>query len=318
MSIIVDESETIAPAHQPEREQQRRTSRTKALAWARRAPLLPALIFVIALTQAPFVVTLVISFLNWNALYPNDISFAGVDNFIDTFTNERLRTAILVSIGLTLAVVFLSVLIGLGAAILLDRKFVGRGIVRTLFITPFLLVPVATALMWKNLIVNPEYGLVNGILTAVFGDDAPQPDFITSFPLGVIAVSLIWQWTPFMMLIILAGLQSRPLDVLEAAQIDGASARQIFRYMTIPHLRRYLELAALLGSLYVVQNFDTVSTMTAGSLGTANMPYVIYQGFFRAQDYGQAAASGVLIVFGTLILATFILRQASSLLSEEK
>lgn len=292
--------------------------RSRALAWARRAPLLPALIFVIVLTQAPFLVTLGISFLNWNALYPNDISFAGVDNFVRTFTDERLRSAIFVSIGLTLAVVMISVLIGLGAAILLDRKFVGRGIVRTLFITPFLLVPVATALMWKNLIVNPEYGLLNGLLRLIFGDDAPQPDLITTFPLGVIAVSLIWQWTPFMMLIILAGLQSRPLDVIEAAQIDGASPWQTFRYMTIPHLRRYLELAALLGALYVVQNFDTVATMTAGSLGTANMPYVIYQGFFRAQDYGQAAASGVLIVFGTLILATFILRQASSLLSEEK
>ena len=126
--------------------------------------MLPALIFVIVLTQAPFLVTLGISFLNWNALYPNDISFAGVDNFVRTFTDERLRSAIFVSIGLTLAVVMISVLIGLGAAILLDRKFVGRGIVRTLFITPFLLVPVATALMWKNLIVNPEYGLLNGLL----------------------------------------------------------------------------------------------------------------------------------------------------------
>jgi sorbitol/mannitol transport system permease protein len=294
-----------------------RNTPSKAMAWARRAPLLPALIFVIALTQAPFIVTLVISFLNWNALYPNDIGFAGIDNFVSTFTNERLRTAVLVSVGLTLSVVLISVLLGLGAAILLDRRFAGRGIVRTLFITPFLLVPVATALMWKHLIVNPEYGLVNGILTVIFGKDAPQPDFLSTFPLGVIAVSLIWQWTPFMMLIILAGLQARPLDVLEAAQIDGASTWQIFRYMTIPYLRRYLELAALLGSLYVVQNFDTVSTMTAGSLGTANMPYVIYQGFFRAQDYGQAAASGVIIVFGTLFLATFILRRASSLLAED-
>jgi ABC-type glycerol-3-phosphate transport system permease component len=94
--------------------------------------------------------------------------------------------------------------------------------------------------------------------------------------------ALVWQWTPFMMLILLAGLQGRPLDVIEAARIDGANSWQIFRSMTLPHLRQYLELGALLGSIYIVQNFDAVFTITSGGLGTANLPYTIYQIFYQA------------------------------------
>jgi sorbitol/mannitol transport system permease protein len=120
-----------------------------------------------------------------------------------------------------------------------------------------------------------------------------------------------------MMLILLAGLQSRPLDVVEAASIDGASSWQVFRYMTFPHLRQYLELGGLLGSIYVVQNFDAVFTITSGGLGTANLPYTIYQTFYNAQDYGRASAAGVVTVIGTIIIATFALRTVSTLFREE-
>jgi sorbitol/mannitol transport system permease protein len=269
-----------------------RTGLDRAAAWARRAPLLPALVFMIAVTQLPFVVTIVISFFDWNALYPNDVKFGWLDNYVNVFTD----------------------------AALLDRHFWGRGIVRTIMITPFLIVPVAAALLWKHALFNPEYGLLNGTLNwagGILGLQAPQPDWISMQPLGAIEVDLIWQWTPFMMLILLAGLQSRPLDVIEAARIDGASTWQVFRFMTLPHLRRYLELAALLGSIYIVQNFDAVFTITSGGLGTANLPYSIYQTFFLAHDYGAASAAGVVIVIGSLLLATFALRTVSTLLKEE-
>jgi sorbitol/mannitol transport system permease protein len=150
-----------------------------------------------------------------------------------------------------------------------------------------------------------------------FGPNAPQPDWISEMPLGSVIAALVWQWTPFMMLIILAGLQGRPLDVIEAARIDGCSAWQVFRYMTFPHLRQYLELGALLGSIYIVQNFDAVFTITSGGLGTANLPYVIYQIFYTAHDYGKASAAGVVVVIGTIIIATFALRTVSSLFREE-
>jgi sorbitol/mannitol transport system permease protein len=289
--------------------------------WARRAPLLPALIFTIVVTQLPFVATLVISFMNWNAYYPDEIGFTGVDNYVAVVTDVNMRDSIIVTIELTVVVVLVSLFLGMVIALLLDRKFRGRGVVRTMMITPFLIVPVAAALVWKHALYNPEYGLLNGALTWIWGlfgsTNPPQPDWITTAPLVSIEVALIWQWTPFMMLILLAGLQSRPLDVIEAAGIDGASSWQVFRYMTFPHLRQYLELGGLLGAIYIVQNFDYVFTITSGGLGTANLPYTIYQTFYQAHDYGRASAAGVVVVIGTIAIATLALRTVSSLFREE-
>jgi len=295
--------------------------RRRSDAWSRRAPLLPALVFLVVVTQLPFLVTLITSFTNWNAYYPDERGFAGLDNFGRVLTDVSTRNAILTTIVLTATVVLVSLALGLGIALLLDRKFFGRGAVRTMLIAPFLVVPVAAALLWKHALYNPQYGLFNGLLTAVwslFGsDNPPQLEWISTMPLIAIEASLVWQWTPFMMLILLAGLQSRPLDVIEAARLDGATAWQVFRYMTFPHLRQYLELAGLLGSIYVVQNFDAVFTITSGGLGTANLPYTIYQTFYNAHDYGRASAAGVVVVVGTIIIATFALRTVSSLFREE-
>ncbi|NLU66057.1 sugar ABC transporter permease [Streptomyces sp. HNM0574] len=289
-------------------------------AWAARGPLLPALVFLILVTQLPFVATLVISLFEWNAFYPDERTFGGLANYQQVLTEPALRDAVLTTILLTVTVVLVSLLLGLGLALLLDRSFRGRGLVRTLLIAPFLVVPVAAALLWKHVLYNPEYGLFNGLLTWLSGGtpgDAPQPDWVAEMPLGAVEASLVWQWTPFMMLILLAGLQSRPADAIEAARIDGAGPWQIFRYLTLPHLRRYLELGALLGSVHIVQNFDAVFTLTSGGLGTANLPYTIYQTFYQGHEYGRASAAGVLVVIGSLIIATFALRVVSSLFSEE-
>jgi sorbitol/mannitol transport system permease protein len=299
----------------------RSASAARRAVWARRAPLLPALVFMIVITQLPFVATLIISFMNWNALYPNQIGFTGIANYRTVLTDSILRASIVTTIELTVGVVLISLLLGLLIALLLDRVFFGRGVVRTMLIAPFLVVPVAAALLWKHALYNPVYGLFNGLLTVVWGwfgsSHPPQPDWITGMPKGSIIFELVWQWTPFMMLILLAGLQSRPAEAMEAATVDGAGAWQTFRYITLPHLRRYLELGALLGSIYVVQNFDSVFTITSGGLGTANLPYTIYQTFYQAHDYGRASAAGVVVVIATIIIATFALRVVSSLFREE-
>ncbi|WP_030420001.1 carbohydrate ABC transporter permease [Streptomyces sp. NRRL F-5065] len=299
----------------PGRPAARRPNRLRA--WATRAPLLPALIFMIVVTQLPFVATLVISFFDWNALYPDQRGFAGFANYGEVLTNPELRRSVGTTILLTVTVVLVSLVLGLLLALLLDRRFRGRAVVRTMLIAPFLLVPVAAALMWKHLLFNPEYGLFNGILHAVGGDGAAQPDWISEMPLLAVEAALIWQWTPFMMLILLAGLQSRDSELIEAARMDGANGWQIFVHITLPHMRRYLELGVLLGSIYIVQNFDAVFTITSGGLGTANLPYTIYQTFYQAHENGLASAAGVIVVIGSLILATFALRVVSSLFREE-
>ena len=281
--------------------------------WGRRVPLLPALVFIIILTQIPFLATLIISFMNWEANYPNEIAFGTLNNYVQVFTDPALRSSVGFTIVLTVTVVLVSLVLGLSISLLLNRNFFGRGIVRTMMITPFLIVPVAAALLWKHAIYNPVYGLLNGLLTLVGG---PQPDWITDFPRLAIEVQLIWYWTPFMTLILLAGLQSRPGDVLEAANVDGASAWQTFRFITMPHMRRYLELGGLLGSIYVIQTFDTVFVMTAGSLGTANLPFTVYETLYSAQNYGLASAQGVVVVIFSIAIATFLLRTVSTLFEE--
>jgi sorbitol/mannitol transport system permease protein len=281
--------------------------------WVRRIPLLPALVFIIILTQIPFIATLIISFMNWQANYPNEIFFGTLNNYVTVFTDAALRSSVWFTIVLTVTVVIVSLALGLGISLLLNRSFFGRGVVRTFMITPFLIVPVAAALLWKHAIYNPVYGLLNGLLTWVGG---PQPDWITDFPRLAIEVQLIWYWTPFMTLILLAGLQSRPGDVLEAANVDGANSWQTFRFITMPHMRRYLELGGLLGSIYVVQTFDTVYVMTAGALGTANLPYTVYETLYSAQDYGLASAQGVVVVIFSIAIATFLLRTVSTLFEE--
>ncbi|PRY14016.1 carbohydrate ABC transporter permease [Kineococcus rhizosphaerae] len=305
----------------PDRPQVHAGSARKAADWARRAPLLPALIFTIVVTQLPFVATIVISFMNWNSYYPQDRGFGGVSNYVSVFTNAQLRSAVVNTVILTVTVVLVSLVLGMLIALLLDRKFAGRGAVRTMMIAPFLVVPIAAALLWKHALFNPNYGLLNGTLNAIwklFGSDsAPQVDWLSTAPKIAIEVSLVWQWTPFMMLILLAGLQSKPADAEEAARMDGATSFQIFRYLTFPHLRQYLELGGLLGAIYIVQNFDAVFTITAGGLGTANLPYTIYQTVFSAHDYGLASAMGVVVVIATIVVATFALRVVSSMFKQE-
>jgi sorbitol/mannitol transport system permease protein len=305
----------------------KRSSRER---WSRRGPLL---VFTILVTQIPFLITLAISTLNWNIQRPGEKSFlglgqyqsfAGFDNFVTVFTDARLRTAVINTIVLTSSVVIISTLIGLALAVLLDRKFPGRGLARTLLIAPFLVMPVASALLWKHALYNPDYGLLNGVLNWIwqlFGaDQGPVVDWVSSYPMPAVIAALVWQWTPFMMLILLAGLQSQSGDILEAAKIDRASPVQIFRFITLPHLRRYIELAALLGTVYVVQTFDAIFTITQGGPGSAttNLPYEIYLTMFRKFEYGEAAAAGVVVVIGTIIIATFALRTISSLFSEEE
>jgi sorbitol/mannitol transport system permease protein len=307
-------------------------TRTRRERWLRRGPLLPALIFTVVITQLPFVVTLVVSVLRWNVLQPGSRSllgfgnyqgFAGLDNYKVVFTDDRMRAAVVNTVVLTLSVVIGSLLVGLALAILLDRKFPGRGLARTLCIAPFLIMPVASSLLWKHIIYNPEYGLINGTLNWVwhlFGSDqGPQIDWVTHTPMLAVVVSLIWQWCPFMMLILLAGLQAQPADSLEAAGLDGAGPVQTFRYITFPHMRRYLELAGILGCIYVVQSFDAVYTITSGGPGTAttNFPYEIYLTMFRKYDYGEAAAAGVVVVAMMLVVFTFAMRVFSSLVTEE-
>jgi len=284
--------------------------------WLRRLPLLPALVYVILITQIPFLMTVYYSFFSWNLLKPGSFRFTGLDNYAGLLTDERVRTAVLNTVVLTVAVIGISVVLGLAIATLLNSEVFGKGLMRTLMIAPFLIMPTAGALIWKDTLLNPLFGLLPYLL-APFG--LGRVDWVNQYPMVAVVTVEVWRWTPFMMLIILAGLQSQNPEVLEAARVDGANAFQAFRRITLPLVRPFLELGALLGSLFVVQTFDSIYMLTFGGPGedTTNVPFLLYLVAFQGFNIGQASAIGVVAVILTTIVATFALRTLFSIFQME-
>ncbi len=284
--------------------------------WRRRLPLLPALLFTIVLTQVPFVMSVYYSFTDWKIVPPSPREFVGLENYGRLFRDEFFREATLTSLQLTLVPVFGSLVLGAGFALLLDRKFFGQGFVRTLIITPFLMMPVVVGLIWKNQMFHGLYGVLNSVVEALGG--APV-EFVSRYPTWAIAAVLIWQWTPFMMLIILAGLQSQPADVIEAAKVDGAKPFAIFRQLTLGHLRPYMELGILLGTIYLIQVYDQIAVMTGGGSGSTNVPYFVFQrSIGGGWEFGQASSYSIVVVIASIVIATIALRVLSGLLKGEE
>lgn len=285
-------------------------------AWLRRLPLLPAFVYVIIITQIPFALTVYYSFFSWNLLKDNSFKFAGLENYASLVTNESIRIAVWNTVLLTVSVIAISVVLGLAVAMLLNSEVFGKGFMRTLMIAPFLIMPTAGALIWKDTLLNPLFGLMPYVL-APFG--LGSVDWVNQYPMVSVVGVEVWRWTPFMMLIILAGLQSQNPEVLEAARVDGASAFQAFRRITLPLVRPFIELGALLGSLFVVQTFDTIFMLTHGGPGedTTNIPFLLYLVAFQGFNIGQASAIGVVAVIMTTIIATVALRTLFSIFQVE-
>ena len=285
-------------------------------AWRRRLPLLPALLFTILVTQVPFIFNIVFSLLDWKIVPPRGPDFVGLENFLEGYSNTFFLIAVTISVFMTAAAVLLSLLVGTALALLLDRQFFGRGIARTLLITPFLIMPVVAGLLWKNQMFSSTFGVLNAVIEALGLDAIP---FVERYPFWSIVVVLVWKWSPFMMLIILAGVQGQPTDILEAARVDRASGRAIFAQLTLPMLRPYLELGIVLGSIYLLQVFDHIEVMTGGGPGSTNVPYFVYQrSIGGGWDFGQASAYAIIVVIASMIIATFALRVLSSLFQRQE
>ena len=254
------------------------------------------------------------SFQNWNLARPNERSFAGFSNYVAVITNGAFLPSVWATIRIVGGSMLLSLVLGLLLAVLLDREFKGRALARTLLITPFLVMPAAAALIWKYSLLDVNTGMINWALGLVGIDPVA---WNTDFPATTIVFTLTWEYTPFMMLILLAGLQSQAGEVLEAADVDGASAIQTFRFMTLPHLRSYAELAILLGTVFMIQVFDPINIMTKGAGNTKTIAYLLYERAFIGQQVGEAAAYGVITVILTIIFATLALRTMFKIFTEE-
>jgi sorbitol/mannitol transport system permease protein len=270
----------------------------------------PALLYLIVLTQIPFAFTIYFSFTNWNLLRPASAGLLDGPNLGRNYArilgNPDFLTILGNTVTLTLSVAAITFALGLGFALLLERPFPGRALARTLLISPFLVMPVAAAIVWKNLLLDPSFGLSAWLFRTLGLTSIYLPE---RAPLASIIGIVSWQWTPFVMLILLAGLQSLPRDVVEAAQLDGANRLAMFRYVTLPHLRRFIEIALLLEIIFVLNIFGEIFVITSGGPGlqTTNLPYQIFLEAFSRWNVGRASAYGIFaIVLANVVVVLFL------------
>jgi multiple sugar transport system permease protein len=267
--------------------------------------ILPTVLVLVALSIYPLIYSIKVS-LQTGAGSDAHWTFANfarlaTDGF---FLSALLHTFVYASVALTL-----EFLLGLGLALLLDKKLAGRSFFRATILIPMMLPPVVVGVVWR-LMLNPDFGAINGAL-AGFGIPTDKLTW-TASPLlamaSVIAVD-VWQWTPFMFLVLLAGLQAIPQEPYEAALIDGSSAWQTFLNVTLPLLKPAILIALLLRTMDLLRVFDQIFILTEGGPGfaTETISLYIYRAAFRFFDFGYAAAmSFVLLLLTNIISASYI------------
>ena len=265
--------------------------------------ILPSLAGVVLFLLLPVVVVLLLSFVKWNFLQPP--SWAGFSNFVTMTRDDHVFHALLISAYYVLWNIPIQTVVALGLAVLLNRRLPGMGVYRALFVLPYMSTPVAMAVVWGWLF-NGQNGMINHLLSLV-GITGPNwlGDQATALP--VVAMIATWQYVGYNMLFFLAGLQTIPSQLYEAAGIDGASSWGQFRRITLPLLNSTMLFVLVTDVIGSFQVFDQVYVLTQGGPGSATnvINYQIYTTAFQNFDVGSASAMSLLL-FGVILLVTFI------------
>ncbi len=280
------------------------TQNTRTLA---RLMMAPSVILLLVWMVVPLAMTLYYSFQNYNLLTPMNVSFAGFFNYQYFYTDPAFFQSIWNTLLLVLGVLAITVIGGTAIALLIDQPIFGQGIVRILVISPFFVMPPVAALIWKNMIMHPGYGVFADI-AKFFG---VQPiDWFAQFPLFSVIIIVAWQWLPFATLILLTALQSLDSEQKEAAEMDGANFFNRFIYLTIPHLSRAVTVVILIQTIFLLGIYAEILVTTNGGPGYAstNLTFLIYRTARLGYDVGGGAAGGIIAVVLANIVAIFLMR----------
>ncbi len=279
-----------------------RQSRTAA-----RFMVSPSVLLLLGWMLIPLSMTLYFSFLRYNLLMPGTEEWIGLMNYEFFLTDpaffEALQNTLLLVGGVLLATIIGGILL----AILLDQPFWGQGIVRILVIAPFFVMPTVSALVWKNMFLNP----VNGLFAHIAKFLGLQPfDFLAHAPLLSITGIVAWQWLPFATLILLTALQSLDQEQREAAEMDGAGAFNRFIYIVLPHLARAITVVILIQTIFLLSVFAEILVTTNGGPGyaTTNITFMVYAQSLLQFDVGGGSAGGIVAVVLANIVAIFLMR----------
>lgn len=268
----------------------------------------PALALLLLMSVFPLVWALYLSFTDYSATRDVGASWVGLSNYIDILTSSAVHERALTTLVYVLGAVSLQTLLGFSIAYLISRRVRGRGALTTLFLVPMMISPVVVGLFWRFML-DTQFGVVNSLLgSAGFG----QVEWLTRQRTALLSVIVVdtWQWTPFIMLIALAGLTAVPRYLYEAAEIDRASEWFRFRHITLPLVWPLLLIAVLFRAIEAFRLFDLVYILTNGGPGvsTETLSFHVYKVAFLGFDTGLASAYGILMVVVVIILAQFYLR----------
>ncbi|MBN9010578.1 MAG: sugar ABC transporter permease [Rhizobiales bacterium] len=280
------------------------TQNTRKLA---RAMLTPSVVILFVWMIVPLVLTLWYSFQSYNLLNPVNNGWAGFSNYYYFLTDPSFTEAFVNTLVLTISVLAITVIGGIFLALLLDQHIVGQGIVRILVISPFFIMPTVAALVWKNMLMDPNYGIFAWLATRL--GFAPIA-WLQDYPLFSIILIVAWQWLPFATLIIFTALQSLEEERKEAASMDGAGAINLFFYIVLPHLARAITVVILIETIFLLGVFAEILVTTGGGPGFAstNIAYLVYHQALLDYDVGGASAGGVVAVILANIVAFFLVR----------
>jgi sorbitol/mannitol transport system permease protein len=255
----------------------------------------------------PLAMTIIFSFRRFNLLNPDVHGFAGIDNYKFLWEDESFYPAILNTIIIIAAVLVITVVLGVLLAVLYDKDFWGKNVASLLVIAPFFVMPTVAALVWKNMIMHPVYGLIALALRAV---GLPAIDWFGTYPLVSVIIIIAWEWLPFAFLILYTSIKSLDTEQKEAASIDGANPWQMFWFITLPHLQRSIGVVVMIETIFLLSIFAEIYTTTSGGPGhaTTNLAYLVYSLGLQQFDVGIASAGGILAVILANIVATFLVR----------
>jgi sorbitol/mannitol transport system permease protein len=272
-----------------------------------RALMAPAVFTLFLWMIVPLAMTLYFSTVHYNLMQPGEKTFLGLENFSYFVTDPDFGPSIVNTLVLLASVIAITVVLGVGLALLVNEPFPGQGIVRVLLISPFFVMPTANALLWKHMMMNPIYGVLAQVWI-FFG--ATPVDWLTDHPLLSIILIVAWQWLPFACLIFITSLQSLDRDQMEAAGMDGANALQKFWFLTLPHLGRPIAVVIMIEMIYLLSVFAEIFTTTAGGPGneSTNLAFLIFKQALMNFDVGVASAGALFAVVLANIVAVFLIR----------
>lgn len=282
----------------------------------RRMLLYPGLVIVIIITQIPFLLTIYLSLLSWNLTRPDlGRTFNGVGNYVNQVFSSKFLDILLQTLAINAIALVLCCAIGLGLALLLNRDFFAKGLVQTLLVTPFFIMPVVIGLIWKNELFSPNFGILTWF-AGVIGIEGFNP--MAQYPIIMVATMVAWQWEPLFMLVLLAGLQAIPEEEREAARLDGCNRFMVFRYIELPYLLPYYRMVILLATIFMFQVFGVIYVGTAGGPGRSsmNLQYLTFQEGLVGTQVGVASAIGVATLIVTLFILTTLLKAANAVVKE--